>query len=110
MLGAAGAVQFVAWEYLPGTAVFDVMRRIGFCPLTADGHPWQAVDVGYHSPRPMYEEHSPMGSCHLLEGDCFYDGSGLQAEKLLERVMVNGEIVDDLIWVFLEEYYAWRFA
>jgi len=55
------------------------------------------VDVGYHSPVPMYETHEPMSEpCDYLDGStCYYDGSGLAADDLVVEFIHQGESV---IW------------
>lgn len=59
------------------------------------------VDVGYHSPKPMYEGQEPM-DCHLI-GQCYYDGSGLRAESWLHEILLPKG--SDGIWKALEEEY-----
>jgi len=65
------------------------------------------ADVGYHSPTPMYEEHCRY-DCDLLDqGYCYYDGSGLFAQKLVRRFLVEGE---DIVWEELESYHKQMFG
>lgn len=60
-------------------------------------------DLGYHSPKPMYKGQEPMsGKCHVLNGKCYYDGSGLNADLLLEGFLAGGT---EWLWPKLEEYY-----
>ena len=90
-----------------------------------------AADLGYHSPKPMYEGHKPMRHiykhmrftapdqfvpgvygdpviCPYLDGGvpCYYDGSRLQAERVLERLLREG---DAGVWQALEELYERTF-
>lgn len=61
----------------------------------------QGWDVGYHSPKPMYEGQSPMGKCDLLE-TCYYDGSGLRADDWVPDFIAGGT---KWLWPKLEETY-----
>jgi hypothetical protein len=126
--GPEGAVQFLLFTnwMLPET-------REKWGPLPSD-HPCvrpMPVDLGYHSPKPMYEGQEPMRHiykfpkfptnfetweggepgvygdpviCPYLDGDvpCYYDGSGLNAEPVFERLLREGS---DGVWAVLEEYY-----
>lgn len=65
------------------------------------------VDIGYHSPKPMYEGQSQMEHCDLLpEGKCYYDGSSLNADRYFAILVHEG---GDALWKALEEYYHERF-
>ena len=67
-----------------------------------------AADLGYHSPKPMYKGHAPTkGKCQFLKGQCYYDGSGLQAEQVFELLIEKG---DEAVWERLEEEYIKRFG
>ncbi len=99
-----GAVQFVIYTnwYLPKVA--EEMRgkdrfltgKSMFEPLPAD--------LGYHSPKPTYKgQESITESCEWLNGKpCYYDGSGLQAEKVFNILITEGH---EAMWKYLEEYY-----
>lgn len=61
------------------------------------------ADLGYHSYTPMYEGQDLMtGECHLLKAPCYYDGSGLNANKPFSILVHEG---GDRLWEFLEGYY-----
>ena len=65
-------------------------------------HPLPA-DLGYHSRRPLYADQKPIGeTCDYLNGPCYYDGSGLNAQTLYWKFVAEGEAV---IWRELEEMY-----
>ncbi len=65
-------------------------------------------DVGYHSPKPMYDEQTPMsGECHILGGECYYDGSGMLADEWVEDFVAGGT---EWLWPKLEEQYHMRFS
>jgi hypothetical protein len=66
-----------------------------------------AADLGYHSPVPMYEDQKPMSAeCQILGGECYYDGSTLNAEPVFELMVREG---GDALWVRLEQEYRDRF-
>ena len=99
--GSSGAVQFVLvtnW-FLPHIQL-DLDRKYRdhemFC------HP-DPTDLGYHSPTPRYEGQTSMGECDLLDGECYYDGSGLNAEPIYQRLLRDGH---EGVWEELEAYYA----
>lgn len=58
-------------------------------------------DLGYHSLTPRYENQPPV-ECQLLKGPCYYDGSGLNANKPFSILVHEGS---DRLWEFLEGYY-----
>lgn len=92
------------------------------------------ADLGYHSPKPMYEGQLPMGAekfdfdhketlkgaagdiqiptrvltgtftpCQYLDGKpCYYDGSGLNAERIYEVLVAEGSAG---VWRELRAYY-----
>lgn len=61
-----------------------------------------AADVGYHSPVPHYDDQSQM-ECDLMEqGHCYYDGSGLHADRVMNILRDEG---DEAVWKHLEEYW-----
>jgi hypothetical protein len=62
-----------------------------------------AWDLGYHSPTPRYEGHASIGHCEYTGGDCFYDGSTLNAEPVMARLIAEGDVA---VWDELERYYV----
>lgn len=69
--------------------------------------PPMPADIGYHSPRPMYEGQGQMDPCALLpQGKCYYDGSSLNAERYFDILVAQG---GEALWVELEKEYARRF-
>lgn len=101
--GPKGAVQFVmatGW-HLPTvkeTVPADIYKTI--YPL--------AMDIGYHSPKPMYEGQDRMSSeCPYLGGDCYYDGSGVEADRVMNDILIAEG--SEAVWKYLEEYYARQF-
>lgn len=114
LTGDRGTVQFkmnTDWM-LPET--HDWWRQTGRLPK-ADRYirdrPMfpMAADLGYHSPTPHYDDQfkTPAGECEFIDGDCYYDGSGLNAEPVLARLIAEGH---DGVWAALEDYYAQVFS
>jgi hypothetical protein len=65
------------------------------------------VDLGYHSPKPLFEGQSKMDNCDVLKcGHCYYDGSGLNAKRIYDVLLREGS---DGVWRELEEYYRYLF-
>ena len=106
VIGPMGAVQ---WQI--GTDWFPLQAREH---LRARGWPSEydvrdamkpkGWDLGYHSKEPRYEGQSPMdGECQVLGCKCYYDGSGLNADLLIEGFIHGGT---EWLWPQLEEYYA----
>ena len=104
--GELGTVQFVVYtnwhlshvqeELLNRNTNDRLGIKCAFLPMPAD--------IGYHSPKPMYEGQEPMtNSCECLGGiPCYYDCSGLYAEKIYKVLVEKGS---DEVWKLLEEYY-----
>jgi len=96
--GELGATQFLVYTswYLPEvTRELRAKHSEMFEPLPGD--------VGYHSPKQMYEGQTSMGACPYLDGkECYHDGSGLRAEEVFKDFLREG---DSAVWKELEEYY-----
>lgn len=97
--GPAGMVQFVLftnWHLPHVTKETDARTlakaRAGFLQdvdLRCFYHP-MAADLGYHSPKPMFEGQEPR-ECPYLDGQpCYYDGSGLNAERVYDVLLAEG--------------------
>jgi hypothetical protein len=63
-------------------------------------------DVGYHSPKPMYDDQTPVASCDLFD-PCYYDGSSLMADEWVPHFIEGGT---DWLWPKLEEQYRETFC
>jgi len=63
-------------------------------------------DLGYHAYEAQYEGQDPHSDCHLLGCECFYDGSGLQADEMIEGFLAGGT---EWLWPKLAEVYRARF-
>jgi len=104
LIGKDLAIQFVVatgWE-LPET--YPDLEKKGF--LTTDRFSMypMASYIGYHSRTPLYEGASPMNECQFF-GECYYDGSSLNADKGLEILLREGS---DAVWVWMKEYFVTR--
>ena len=101
--GPDAATQFVIytnWLLKHNQTDADVRLDSDYPHLVC--HPLPA-DVGYHSPRPVYAEQTPISeNCEYLGGRCYYDGSGLHAETLYWKFVEEGDAV---VWRELEEIY-----
>jgi len=95
--GPAGTIQFIVAS---GWMLKSVEKSLSdFYPM--------AMDLGYHSKTPKYEGHTVMASeCDVIKGACYYDGSTLNAEPVLDRLVNEG---DEGVWDELESYYAKTF-
>jgi hypothetical protein len=100
--GPLGATQFVLYtgwhlphvtEELWSKNSLDTLRVV-MRPLPAD--------VGYHWHKPQYDGQEPMKCEYVEGGQCYYDGSGLQAEKVYEILLNEGS---DGVWKELEQRY-----
>lgn len=130
--GAEGAVQFLLytnWQ-LPHVRKEWKHRGCGDYCLNAA----MPADLGYHSKVPRYEGQQPMGGlrfkwvdgqigdqklkvpeseptgtfepCEYTGGPCYYDGSGLNAERVFDILTRDGE---DGLWAELHRYYEATF-
>ena len=112
--GAEGAVQFVLYTnwHLPevaGSTPDPISPHYDYARKLSDfgaGGPLPA-DLGYHSPRPIYEGQTPMSECKIIDGPCYYDGSGLNAWMPFEALLREGHAG---VWRVLEDYYRETFA
>jgi len=74
--------------------------------LKQHNHEPRAWDIGYHSLTPMYEGQTSMAKCKVTDGDCYYDGSSLQADEYLEILIKEGT---DGLWSALEKRFVQTF-
>jgi hypothetical protein len=71
-------------------------------PHLPNGEP-MGMDVGYHSPKPMYDGQTVMDdNCDILGGPCYYDGSTLQADDMFLLLVRSGS---EYVWNELERRY-----
>lgn len=100
-LGAVTLTIFTGW-HLP-----KVVKEFDHVPASKGAGKPMAADIGYHSPKPTYDGQKPMGKCHILEGECYYDGSSLNAERYLELLISKG---GGAVWEEMEKYYIRTFG
>lgn len=101
--GKKGAVQFVfsTGMYLLETHK-EWLSRFGY-----NDNSYMGLDVGYHSPYPMYEGQTIQeDKCEWIEKACYYDGSTLRVVKFLDVFVREG---DEAVWKLLEQDYKERF-
>jgi hypothetical protein len=101
--GPEGVIQFKLYSGWHLPHVLEEWKSKGVplpCPM--------AVDLGYHSPAPMYEGHTLITEkCEILDGKpCYYDGSSLAAEKIFNILLTEG---DEAVWQAMEESYRQTF-
>jgi len=101
--GEDGVVQFLLytnWHTKKVQEEFDSRPVRPYMHLSC--HP-MAADIGYHSPRPIYEGQTMLSeNCHILNGPCYYDGSSLNAEAFYWTLVEEGE---EALWKKMEEWY-----
>ena len=111
LIGPAGAIQFLMGTGWNLAHVRKQLARKEAEWLMEHGEPLffgpEAWDIGYHSLTPQYEGQSEM-ACDLLPGGkCYYDGSSLNAEPIMERFIAEGT---DYLWGELERSYGELFG
>lgn len=94
--GSSGVVQFsLLWPY---EMVGDRLEM----------HRPFPVDIGFHSPLPLYEGHAlDDEECSALGGKCYYKSSDQLAQKAFDMFLGYGERV---LWSFLEREYENAFG
>ena len=107
--GPLGAIQFVVytnWQLPHVQADMDAKQPDSRFPYMF--HEPMPADLGYHSYKPMYEGQTLcQEDCHLLHAPCYYDGSTLNAERIMDVLRREGS---DGVWRELEAYYHETFA
>jgi hypothetical protein len=98
--GAQVATQFLMFtSWVPG----ECGREFRWSNPEAAGMFPMGADVGYHSKVQIYGSQDPMdGECDILGGQCYYDGSGLRADELLQRFIFEGE---PAVWRELQDFH-----
>ncbi|WP_433235455.1 hypothetical protein ACQPYK_25370 [Streptosporangium sp. CA-135522] len=72
---------------------------------------WMGKDVGYHSPKPLYDGHRPRPErCPFVPGgQCFQSGSSVPAQPLLQEWW-KARQDDEVIWRAAEWFYRAKFV
>jgi hypothetical protein len=102
--GDKGAVQFLlSTGWYPYYSKADKIGYRSIKNSDTSGYFPAPADLGFHSYKPMYEGQTSMGKCSYLNGaECYYDGSGLNANDAYYTLVNGGE---EALWKFLEQYY-----
>lgn len=67
------------------------------------GKSFDCWDLGYHSPKRMYDSQTPISDdCLYTKGKCYYDGSGLNSEVFHNILLEKGS---NGVWEELEKYW-----
>lgn len=104
--GKHGVIQFLIYtnwmlphnqKEIDGQELLDEPCRYLF-------HKPLPADIGYHSYIPTYKNQEPLtDNCKYLDSKpCYYDGSGLQAEKLFDIMVKGGH---EAMWDYMIEHY-----
>lgn len=108
--GKLGTIQFVVsthW-HLPHVQNELVKKNVGDALGLKCSFIPSPTDLGYHSPKPLYEGQEPITeNCEWTGGICYYDGSGLRADDVFKILVEKG---DEDVWKFLEQEYIDRFG
>lgn len=99
--GVEGAVQFVCYTnwYTQGVVAEKGLNLITSSDSLFKPH---GFDLGYHSPTPD-RGYSKLPCSVLEQGYCYYDGSSLAADNLVDVLIAEGS---DGVWKELESYYT----
>jgi len=102
LLGEKGATQFkLLTNWYPSTVSMPSW-------MTAHDYRGTPADLGHHWFTPTYEDEWHSDYCDILHPDepekgCYYDGSGVAADRVFERLVDDGE---DGVWDELERLYT----
>lgn len=106
LIGELGAVQFILATNWQLPHVEKEFNSNNMCKY--DHHMLKPlpVDIGYHSPKPMYEGQSGR-ECNIIpEKFCYYDGSGLNAQMYYDILRAKGS---KGLWKAMKQYYKMQF-
>lgn len=107
--GPAGVVQFRAGRHRMELGACAICRQYrNICHFDRAGNCWNAWDLGYHSPRPTFEDQPVFSEdCYVLGGRCYYDGTSLGAGELLDEYLAADESVTLLADRMRSSYSRW---
>lgn len=101
--GPKATISFLMW-----TGIVPETEGTGYDEhWVLSPHGLMAADLGYHADAPEYEGQRSMECIFRESGQCFYDGSGLQAEPVLELMIKRGS---GAVLQHLEGYYFSMFG
>lgn len=104
LVGPLGATQFVLFTNWQLPHVNQELQHKTLPLMLGDSHVLCRpipVDRGYHWKTPRYEGQTSR-ECEYVKGLCYYDGSGLNAQRTYQLLLSGGS---DAVWKDLEEYY-----
>lgn len=97
--GDDGTTQFV-FNVRKG----DPDRRWPSLPVFAA----DAIDIGFHWKTPI-DYATRFDKCDICgEGGCWYDGSSLRPEEVLNQALSDPDATEEVIWAELEAWYQAR--
>ena len=73
-------------------------------PWYNNQHRFSAHGIEMHKKTPVYEGQKPLENCDVTGGDCYCDGSSLQASEQLGHINPNKD--DDYVWSVLHYYFG----
>jgi hypothetical protein len=109
LIGPKGAVNWDMYlnNWVPGNTnsiggvlCQDPVSVIPANGILDDGMAW---DLGYHTSVPSPDLHGPNKCEFLSDHECYYDGSGLAAQPLLDAFLEHGP---QAIWAALARFYG----
>lgn len=106
LIGPHGAVQFAYISYPSEPYLSGIISDV-----VKDGKRLLGADVGYHAYEPQYDGQYSM-ECEWLLGqrECYYDGSGLEAEYWLQAWQEFDFDNDEWVWQRLHIFYERMFG
>lgn len=106
--GERGAVHFVCGANMyPDSAIAHLVGHYSNSAAEfAESVKPMGYDVGYHSPKPIYEGQIAHSDCEWIGGDCYSDGSALRAAEWMDEFAARGTA---WLWPALEQEYRERF-
>lgn len=108
VVGDKGAAQFLLYT---GWDLPHVVKEFAAKPCSRSRYTGECechrgpmpADLGYHRQTPSYDGQTEMAAkCEWTGGPCYYDGSGLNAERIFDLLVTEG---DEAVWTALEDYY-----
>lgn len=103
--GPKGAVQWMIG--LPFYTASVRPDAASWPPSMRAQHRPEGWDLGYHAHEPQYDGQTAMqDDCEITGGPCFYAGSGLNADLLIEGFIEGGT---EWLWPQLDAYYRCTF-
>lgn len=90
-------VHFHGYQYK------DSYENGDYIPWRGNMYRFSPHGIEKHRTKPIYKGQEPLKNCNVTGGDCYCDGTSLQASREFGRI--NPEKEDDYIWETLRHYY-----